>query len=51
MYMPRCVATGTALSVSSCIVYGLSMCDSDFDVHYFTFGEVESDLPRLFPVD
>ena len=29
MYMPRCVATGTALSVSSCIVYGLSMGDFD----------------------
>ena len=49
MSMPRCVhcvATGIALSVSSCIVYGLSG-----DVHYFTFGEVESHLPRLFPVD
>ena len=27
MSMPRCVATGTALSVSSCIVYGLSIGD------------------------
>ena len=27
--MPRWVATGTALSGSSCIVYGLSMCDLD----------------------
>ena len=25
MSMPRCVVTGTALSVSSCIVYGLSI--------------------------
>ena len=29
MSMPMCVATGTALSVSSCIVYGLSMGDFD----------------------
>ena len=29
MSMPRCVATGTALSDSSCIVYGLSMGDLD----------------------
>ena len=29
MSMPRCVATGTALSVSLCIVYGLSMGDFD----------------------
>ena len=29
MFMPRCVATGTALSVSSCIVYGLSIGDFD----------------------
>jgi len=25
--MPRCVATGNALSVSSCIMYGLPMVD------------------------
>ena len=29
MSMPRCVATGTALSVSSCIPYGLSMGNFD----------------------
>ena len=29
MSIPRCVATSTALSVSSCIVYGL--CMGDFD--------------------
>ena len=29
MSMPRCVATGTALSGSSCIVHGLSMGDLD----------------------
>ena len=29
MSMPRCVATGTALSVSLCIMYGLSMGDFD----------------------
>ena len=29
MSMPRCVAIGTALSVSLCIVYGLSMGDFD----------------------
>ena len=29
MSMPSRVATGTALSVSSCIVYGLSMGDFD----------------------
>ena len=52
MSMPRCVATGTALSVLLCIVYGLSMGDFDLvDVHYFTFGGVESHLPRLCPVD
>ena len=27
MSMPRCVATGNALSVSSCIMYGLPMVD------------------------
>ena len=29
MSMPRCVATGTALCVSSCILYELSMGDFD----------------------
>ena len=29
MSMPKCVAIGTAPSVSSCIVYGLSMGDFD----------------------
>ena len=29
MSMPRCVATGTAMSVSLCIVYGLSMGHSN----------------------
>ena len=50
--MARCVSTGTALSISSCIVYGLSMGDFDLVmyVHYFTFGGVESHFPKLFLV-
>ena len=34
MFMPRCVATGTALSVSLCIMYGLSMGDLDLVISH-----------------
>ena len=47
-----CVATGTALSVSLCYcVWVINGCFRSGDVHNFTFGGVESHLPRLCPVD
>ena len=50
MFIPRCVATGTALRVSSCILYEISMGSFDLVMSYFTFRGFEGHLPGLFPV-